>query len=112
MATEKLYLDRDNTVDLILKAEGVAVDLAPVTEIKAVFDQVEIISTDKAAGLITWDQGGYDTGEIRLECADDSTLKSQGGGTWDVAIISIDGSNPIGVHWGNVRIEVIEKRGS
>lgn len=112
MATEKLYLGRDNTVDLVLKADGVAVDLAAVTSIKATFNQVEIISTDKAAGLIKWDQGGWDTGEIHLDCADDSDLKSQGGGTWDVAIVVVDPSNTKGIDWGTIRIEVVEQRGT
>lgn len=112
MATEKLYLGRDNTVDLVLKADGVAVDLAAVTEIKATFDQVEIISTDPATGLIKWNQGGYDTGEIRLECAADSTLVAQGGGTWDVPIVVIDPSNALGIDWGTIRVEVIEQRGT
>ncbi len=112
MATEKRYLDRENTVDLILLADGVAVDLAAVTSIKAVFNTVEIISTDKGAGLIKWDQGGWDTGEIRLDCAADSDLVSQGDGTWDVPIVVIDPSNPTGIDWGSVRIEVIEQRGT
>ncbi len=112
MATEKLYLERDNTVDLILLADGVAVDLAAVTSIKATFNNVEIVSTDKTTGLIKWDQGGWDTGEIRLDCANDSSLISQGGGKWDVAIVVIDPSNALGIDWGSVRIEVIEQRGT
>ena len=111
MATEKLYLERDNTVDLILKADGVAVDLAAVTSIKATFNNVEIVSTSKT-GLIKWDQGGWDTGEIRLDCANDSTLVAQGAGTWDVAVVTIDPSNALGLDWGSIRIEVIEQRGT
>lgn len=112
MATEKLYLERDNTVDLILKEDGVALDLSGVTSIKAVFNEIEITSTEKETGLIKWDQGGWETGEIRLDCANDSTLVAQGGGTWDVAVITIDPSNPLGIDWGSVRIEVIEQRGT
>lgn len=110
--TEKLYLGRDNTVDLILKADDVAVDLSTVTAIHAVFNSVEIISTDASGGLIKWAGGGFDTGEVRLDCANDASLILQGGGTWDVAIVTIDPTNTDGVDWGSVRIEVIEQRGT
>jgi len=107
MATEYLYLGRENTIDLILKADGVAVDLSAVTQIKAVFNTVVISSTNPAAGLIKWAQGGYDTGEIRLDCAGDTNLETQGAGIWDVPIITYDPSNTDGIQWGFVRIEVV-----
>ena len=112
MATEKLYLERENTIDLILKADDVPIGTSAITKINAVFDTVTISSTDKAAGEIKWDQGGYETGEIRLDCGGNAELKTQGGGTWDVPIIIFDPSNPTGIDWGIIRVEVIAKRGS
>lgn len=112
MATEILYLERDNTIDLILKADGVAQDLSGITSIKAVIGTVTITSTDKATGEIKWDQPGYDTGEIRLDCGANSGLITQGAGVWDVPIIVFDAGNPNGISWGDVRIEVVAKEGS
>ena len=112
MATEKLYLERENTIDLILKADDVPIGTSAITQIDAVFGTVTVTSSDKANGEIKWDQPGYDTGEIRLDCGANASLKTQGGGTWDVPIVVYDGVNPLGIDWGVIRVEVIEKRGS
>ena len=103
MATEILFLGHDNTIDLVLKADGAAVDLAAVTAITATFNGTTVESTDKAAGAITWDQGGYDTGEIRMALGGETITP----GTYDVAINVKDPSNTEGIAWGYVRIEVV-----
>jgi len=59
MTTEIVYLGHDNSIDLVLKADGTARDLSNVTKITATFDSTKIESTDKAAGAIRWAQDGY-----------------------------------------------------
>lgn len=112
MATEKLYLERENTIDLILLADDVPIATSAITKINAVIGTVTVSSTDKANGEIKWDQAEFETGEIRLDCGENASLKTQGAGTWDVPIIVFDGVNPLGIDWGVVRVEVIEKRGT
>lgn len=78
------------------------VDLSAVTKITASFGSTLISSTDKVAGLITWDQPGYDTGEIRID-AGGETITAAG---YDVPIITYDPSNAGGVVWGEVSMLV------
>lgn len=103
MESEVLYLGHDNTIDLLLKADGVAVDLSSVNQITASFNSKLISSTDAAAGLITWAQDGYDTGEIRIAVGGQAIPA----GKYNVPIIVYDAANTNGIHWGYVPFEVI-----
>jgi hypothetical protein len=100
--TEIVYLGHNNSVDLLLKADGTAVDLTSVNKITASFNSKLISSTDAAAGLITWAQDGYDTGEIRIAVGGESIPA----GKYSVPLIVYDPSNAAGVHWGYVPAEV------
>ena len=102
MTTEIVYLGHDNTIDLILKADGVAQDLSSVTKITATFESTTIESTDHAAGVVLWNNDGYDTGEIRLDLGDQSIDP----GGYDVPIVTYDPSNANGVVWGKIHIAV------
>ena len=103
MTTETVYLEHDNTIDLLLKADGTAQDLSDVTKITASFDDTLITSTDKANGVITWDQASYDTGEIRLNLGDQDISV----GIYRVPIIVYDATNTDGIVWGYVEIIII-----
>jgi len=103
MATEVVYLGHDNTIDLLLKADGTAQDLSGVTKITATFKDTLVESTDAANGPITWAQSGYDTGEIRLALGDQSITPDR----YMVPIIVYDATNTEGVVWGYVAIDVI-----
>ena len=96
MAEEIVYLGHDNTLDLCLKADGAAQDLSAATKITASIDGTLISSTDKAAGVITWDQSGYDTGEIRLDLGE----QSLNAGQHRMVIVVYDAGNTNGVVWG------------
>ena len=102
VANEYIYLGHDNTIDLILKADGTAQDLSGVTKITATFGSTLIESTDKASGLITWDQSGYDTGEIRLDLGQQSLTAD----TYTVPIVVYDATYTNGVVWEDIRIVV------
>ena len=96
MAEEIVFKGHDNTLDLCLKADGVAQDLSAATKITVTLEDVLITSTDKAAGLITWDQDGYDTGEIRLHLGAQSITE----GRYRAVITVYDAENTNGVVWG------------
>jgi len=102
MTTEIVWLGHDNTIDLLLKAEGVAQDLASVTKITATFNGTTITSEDHAAGAILWNNDGYDTGEIRLDLGGQTIAA----GGYDVPIVVYDPSNADGVVWGEISVLV------
>ena len=102
MATEIVYLGHDNTIDLLLKADGTAQDLSGVTKITATFGDTLIESTNAANGPITWAQSGYETGEIRLALGDQEI--SPGG--YNVPIVVYDAVNTDGIVWGTVTVIV------
>ena len=100
--TEFIWLGHDNTIDLLLKADGVATDLASVTKITITLGSKLITSTDAAAGLITWDQAGYDTGEIRMGLGGQTITA----GSYSAPLIVYDAANTTGIMWGYVACEV------
>jgi len=102
MNTEVVYLGHDNTIDLLLKADGTAQDLSGVTKITATFGDTLVESTDPAGGPITWNQDGYDTGEIRLALGGQPINP----GVYSVPITAYDPINTDGVFWGLVLIRV------
>lgn len=100
--TEYVYLGHDNTIDLILKADGEAQDLSSVTKITATFDDLLIESSDSENGPITWAVAGYATGEIRLDLGAESIPA----GRYSVVIVVYDPSHSEGIVWGRVIIVV------
>lgn len=103
MSREFVFANHDNIIDLILKSDNVAVDLSSVTKITASFDDTLVSSSDKAAGPITWDQAGYDTGEIRLNLGDQGIAA---GRYTAVPIIVYDADNPNGIVWATIDVQV------
>lgn len=104
MIIEEIYSAHDNTIDLVLKSDDVAQDLSEVTKITASFSDKLISSTDKASGSITWDQAGYDTGEIRVDAGAESITA----GTYTVPIIIYDTTYTNGIVWGYITITVYD----
>jgi len=107
MLTERIYYGHDNTIDRILKSDGVAVDLNLVTKIGITIGGVTFESSDKAAGVITWDQVGYDTGEIRIDIGNELTLLPLVGDIYDCEITVFDASHTKGIAWDTIRVEVL-----
>lgn len=105
MTPEVIYLAHDNRVDLLLKADGVAVDLAAVFQItlKVGTAGALITSTNLAGDKIRWAQAGYATGEVRID-AGDATLTP---GNYDAYLTVYDASNPDGVVWGHFHAQVV-----
>ena len=99
---EVVHLGHGGTVDLILKADSVAVSLASVTQITMTFGTLLVDGSSKALGPITWAQGGYAVGEMR------AMLGSQAipVGDYNVPIIVYDSTYSTGVVWGYVPVVV------
>ena len=99
---ESLFLSRDNTIDLILKEDGVAVDTSGFTSITLSFDAELVTSSNAATGAIMWNQSGYATGEIRIDAGAETITA----GTYDAVLIVRDATNTNGIRFGTVSITV------
>lgn len=100
---ETAYLGRDNSIDLLLKADGVAVDLSSVTRMVLVVAGSTLVSSTNVDGdPILWSKSGYDTGEVRLFLKDESL--STGRNT--AQLVVFDPTNTDGIVWGSFVIVV------
>ena len=100
---EIVYLNRDNTVDLLLKANGVAQDLTASTRmiLKDIGGKFTIDS-QISAGAFNWNPGI--TGKLILDLGGE-TLPA---GMHDVRLIVYDPSNTDGIVWGDFKLAVIQ----
>lgn len=96
MITETVYLGRDNRVDLLLNADGIAQDLTNVTKITAAFGDELVESDNGGSDPIRWDQVDQDTGIIWCSFGAQSIDPDH----YHVPLVLYDGDNPNGVQWG------------
>lgn len=66
MAAEVVYLGHDNSIDRILKSDGVAVALTSVTRMTLTMETKLVDSDNGATDPIRWSKEGYATGEVRF----------------------------------------------
>ena len=93
---ETVYKDRDNAIDLILKADDVAVDLSSVTRMQIVDRDggFTTIDSDTSADAFDWDTGT--TGKVILILGDEEIPV----GTYVVSLVVFDPTNTDGIVWG------------
>jgi hypothetical protein len=103
MTTEIVYLGRDNRIDLLLKADGAAVDLASVTRMDLVVGAVTVTSANASNDPIRWAQEDYATGEVRMSLGAVTGLAASANAC-AATLIVFDGSNPRGIVWGTVNV--------
>ena len=99
MADETIWLGHDNTIDLQLKKDGVALtndEMDAITMITASFGSILISSENEAGDPIRWRQSGYDTGEIRIDVGGESIPPRTYNHVW---LVVYDASNTEGVVW-------------
>lgn len=107
MLREIVYLNRDNTIDIILKADGTAADLSSVTKMELILDDTTISSVS-SSDAFDWSQHGADTEE-----ADRKLILALGDedidvGSYDAQLIVYDVDNPDGIMWSYINIVVRE----
>ena len=102
MNREIIYLGHNNSVDLLLKADGSAEDLSSVTSMTLTVNGAKVSSTSSSAGPIRWSGGTLDTGEVQLHLGDEALDV----GTYDCPLIAYDSTNTEGVVWGDVPLKV------
>ena len=103
MNTEFVILGHDNSIDLILKADGAAVALTSVTRMTLTLGAKLIDSDNGDADPIRWIKAGYDTGEFRLFLGAEAIAV----GSYQAPLIVYDATNPNGVFWGRIPITVV-----
>ncbi len=96
---EVVYLGRDNSMDFILKADGVAQSLSSVTRMELVISGVTYSSV--TAGYFDW--SGATTGFVAITLGQSSVLSP---GTYDAELILYDASNDNGIFWGKIPLKV------
>ena len=102
---EYIYSGYGNTIDLVLKADGVAQDLSSITGIRVMFDTTTVWSDAASTGPIKWQSTSdttWDLGEIRIDCGSHGIENRR----YHVPVITYDPSNTDGIMWGRVKIEV------
>ena len=99
MASETVWLGHDNSIDLVLKKDGVALtndEMDAITKITATFGSILIESTNQAADPIRWRGSGYDTGEIRISVGAETIPPRVYNHVW---LTVYDASNTDGIVW-------------
>jgi hypothetical protein len=100
MITEVFYLTRDNTVDLVLKADSIPVDLRSATKVE-VLDTDCTWAVDSVASPDAFVIGGVD-GRITLQFGGE-TINA---GTYKCQVIVYDPTNVNGVVWGEIQLAI------
>jgi len=102
---EKVYLGHSNTNNLILKQNNSAVDLTGVNKITLTFND-KVLESANSTDSITWNVGGYETGEVRLHLGLLATLST---GLYEAPLIVYESTDANGLVWGNLSIHVLSE---
>jgi len=95
------YIDRDNVIDLLLKADDVAQDLSSVTKIDLVVGDTTISDSTADSFPIKWSTGT--TGKIQMQLGDQGLAA----GIQTAKIIIYDATYLNGMVWGTFTLNVI-----
>lgn len=100
---EIVYNDRDNTIDLLLKADGSAQDLSSVTRmVLKDTDGGFTIDSDTAPSAFDWNTGT--TGKVIMALGGQNLTA----GTCICSLIVYDPTNDDGIHWGEIVFKVVD----
>jgi hypothetical protein len=105
---EKVYLGRDNPINLILLSDEVATPTDSVTQIGLRIGKAYILgeSSQNSTGIIRWGQPTYEVGEVRLYLGGASSILVPG--RYSAALIVYDPGAPAGIVWDDeLRIQVM-----
>lgn len=97
MSTEIVYLGHDNSNEVILKQDGVAISLSGITKMTLTFGTKLISSVNAADAPIRWNKDGYGTGEVRFFLGGQTITA---GDYHSVPLVVYDASYTNGLVWG------------
>lgn len=101
MITETVWLDHDNTIDLVLTADGSAVDLSSVTKMELEIGDDTIIDSATSADAFDWSEGD---GKLILALGGETITA----GTYTATLIVYDATNTDGIVWDQFTLVVRE----
>ena len=109
MTTEVFYTGHDNTIDVQLRADGVAIEMDDVTKVQLVMSDTLTISSDTDTGVFDWDEH-----KVATEAADRKmiiALNEKSGdpvsaGKYTAYLVIYDPTNTDGIRWDDIRILV------
>ena len=96
--TEHIYNGRDNTIDLLLKADGSAVDLSSITRM-VLYDVAGgwTVDSDESSGSFDWTTGT--TGKVIIDAGGAGITA----GDYWVKLRVYDATNTNGIVWGEAK---------
>lgn len=104
MLREIVYKNRDNSIDLLLLADGAAVDISASTKMWLDLGNSTIVKSDEvAAGTFDWASEGA-SGKLKLKLG--ALTQFTAGLTYEADLIVFDAVNINGINWGKFSIEV------
>jgi hypothetical protein len=103
MRQEIAYLGHDNSIDIVLKADGVAEPLDSITKMTLTFGTKLISSDNGETDPIRWKKVGYQTGEVRLFLGDQVISP----GSYKAPLIIYDSGDAEGIVWDYLNIKVV-----
>ena len=99
MDREVVYVGRDNTINLLLKADGSAEDLSGVTHMALVFSGVTVSSVGRTSWF-DWSSGT--TGQLILKLGGTTVTP----GAYEAELLVYDLTHTSGIMWGKVTVKV------
>ena len=99
MITENVYTGHDNTIDLLLKADGVAQDITDATRMTLEVGSTTVDS-DGSADAFNWDTGV--TGKLILALGGEDLTA----GIYRATLTVYDPTNTNGIVWGTFKLIV------
>ena len=101
MITEHVYLGHDNTIDLLLTADGAAVDLGAVTRMTLELDATTTLDSDTSPDAFDWDTGT--TGKLILALGGEAI----DAGTYERCTLTVYApDNAGGIVWSQLNLVV------
>lgn len=98
MVYEIVYLGHDNTIDLLLRADGVAYDITSTTRMTLDFGGT-VIDSAVHTSVFDWSDGD---GKLYLTLGDETIAT----GTYEADLVVYDSVHTNGIMWGMITILV------
>jgi hypothetical protein len=102
MIIESVFNGRDNTVDLLLTADGAAVNLAAVTRMQLSVGEAMLDSSTHPQ-YFNWTPDPPEAGKLILKLGAAGLSAGEG---QTATLFVFDPSNPSGIRWGQLKLNV------
>lgn len=99
---EIVYDGKDNSIDILLKMDGVAQDLSSVTKVVLKVGSVTITDESPTAWPIKWSGLGV-TGKVQMKLGDQGITA---GNVYPATLTTYDPVNTNGIVWGTFDLNV------